>query len=490
MKNPKLYEINTRVWIRKFDRPEQRAKLKDIPMEVWDSLSEKGINVVWMMGIWKTNPETIKKYCFKDYLVRSYDKALRDWQDTDVIGSPYALDNYVVNPELGTTADLLELRYELNKRGIKLFLDFVPNHFSANSGLIHTNPEIFLQVDEEIFHRDEHTFFKPEGSDKIFAHGRDPFFPAWEDTIQVNYYSENAISFMTGTLIKIAEFCDGVRCDMAMLPLENVFYNTWRGVLNKMGFKKPLCNFWQNAISTVKGRYPGFTFMAEAYWDLEWDLQQLGFDYTYDKRLTDRLVAGNVPEIKHHLMADNNYQRKSVRFIENHDEERCFACLGKWPSMAAGVIISTIQGMRFYYDGQFDGRKVKLPVQLGREPEEQAVKCISDFYRKLLKITKEDIFQMGEWKLLNTLPAWEGNDTYQNLLAWQWTYREENRLVVVNYSDTNSQCRIRLDVAGFEDNFTITDQLNDVIYLRSTEEVYHTGLYIDLKAYNSHIFSY
>ncbi|MCU7491502.1 MAG: glycosidase [Ignavibacteria bacterium] len=488
--NPKLYEINTRVWIKKFNGQEGKAPLESIPEEVWSNLSEKGMDIVWLMGVWKTCPSLIPRCCFKDFLIRNYDKGLRNWKESDVIGSPYALDDYTISPELGREDALINLRKKLNNMGLKLFLDFIPNHFSADSHLLDTNPEIFLQADEDIFGRDSHTYFKPEGKDRIFAHGRDPFFPAWEDTAQVNYFSPEAVEFMTERLLKIAGLCDGVRCDMAMLPLENVFYNTWRGTLSKMGFQKPARKFWKYAIEKVKEKYPDFIFMAEAYWDLEWELQQLGFDYTYDKKLTDRILSGNVPEIKLHLMAEPDYQAKSVRFIENHDEERSYAVMGKHKAQAAAIIISTIQGMRFYFDGQFEGRRIKLPVQLGREQQERPVECIVDFYDKLLTITKSEIFQEGQWKLLDVLPAWSENDTCRNILAWQWTMGEEKRLVVINFSEFHSQSRIKLDVRGYEDHFEITDLLHDMEYWRSAEEVFHTGLFIDLNPWQSHIFSY
>lgn len=490
MHNPKLYEINTRVWIRKFDRPEKNVTLENIPEDTWQKLSDKGLDIVWLMGVWKTCPSAVKQYCFKDYLVRSYDKALRDWKPGDVIGSPYALDDYSVNPELGGNEGLEKLRNELHSKGLKLFLDFIPNHFHAESRLVRTNPGIFLQADEDIYRRDNHTYFRTEENGRIFAHGRDPFFPAWEDTIQVNYFKSEAIEFMTNTLLKIAGMCDGVRCDMAMLPLENVFYNTWRGTLNKMGYKKPQKVFWKYAIEKVKEKYPGFVFMAEAYWDLEWELQQLGFDYTYDKKLTDRLIDGNVAEIRSHLLAEPSYQKKSVRFMENHDEERAMTTMGKNKSLAAAVIISTIEGMRFYYDGQFEGKRIKLPVQLGREHRETPSQCILDFYNKLLDITKAEIFQAGTWKLMDVLPSWSDNNTHTNILAWHWNYNDENRLVVVNYSDIHAQCRIKLDVRGYADSFMLTDLLHDTEYLRSAEEVYHMGLYIDLLPWHAHIFTY
>ena len=194
--NPKLYEINTRVWLNKFRNNGNKATLDDIPDSILDDIAEKGFDYLWLMGIWQTCPSTINKYCFRDYLVNSYRKALKDFSEKDVIGSPYAIDTYIVNNSIGGNSALERLRKRLHERNIKLILDFVPNHFSVESLTLKTNPEIFLQGDEELFKRDSYTFFKSVYDSKVYAHGRDPFFPAWEDTVQVNYFSPEARSYM------------------------------------------------------------------------------------------------------------------------------------------------------------------------------------------------------------------------------------------------------------------------------------------------------
>ena len=79
---------------------------------------------------------------------------------------------------------------------------------------------------------------------------------------------------------------------MAMLVLPEVFERTW-------GMRPQ--QFWPKAIARVRGAHPGFLFMAEVYWDLEWTLQQQGFDYAYDKRLYDRLEHNPVESVRLHL---------------------------------------------------------------------------------------------------------------------------------------------------------------------------------------------
>lgn len=489
--NPSIYEFNTRIWLQQFSKEKNPVILENIPNNYWDGFAKKGFDYVWLMGIWKTCDSVIDKYCFEDGLVKSYDRALKGWKREDVIGSPFAIDVYQPNPKIGTLNTLLGLKSQLDKKGIKLILDFIPNHFSADSSLINTNPDIFLEVDIDTFKKDPYTFYQPQkDSNKYFAHGRDPFFPAWQDTIQINFFSCDARNFLTKTLLNLTKVCDGVRCDMAMLPLNNVFNNTWGGILSGNGYEIPKTEFWGETISAVKKERTDFIFIAEVYWDLEWKLQQLGFDFTYDKTLTDRLRFGKAKDIHNHLLAENEYQKKSLRFIENHDEERAAAVFGKDKSKAAAVIISSIQGMHFFNDGQFVGKKIKLPVQLGREPEESLLNGMKDFYDKLLSITSQEIFKRGKWMLLDPVSSYNNNTSFENILAWMWTFREEKRIVVVNYSDMVSTCRLKLDVRGYSDEFVVNDLLNNHNYTRSAEEVFHQGLYIELKPYQSHIFSF
>ena len=487
LRNPKLYEINVRVWIKRFG---SNIKLSQIPNDYFKELADKGINIIWLMGIWKTAPEVINKCCFSVDLISSYNKALPDWNKEDVVGSPFAIDIYEVNPQFGTLNDLQILRDKLNKLELKLFLDFVPNHFSSASRLIKSNPELFLNGDEELLVGDSSTFFQPLNNNSlILAHGRDPFFPAWMDTVQLNYFNPKTREYMIQTLLEISEKCDGVRCDMAMLMLNNVFKNTWLGILNKSGYEFPESEFWREAIKKVKNKAGDFTFLAEAYWDLEWELQQAGFDFTYDKRLTDRLIVNDVLGVKSHLNAEISFQDRSARFLENHDEQRAIVSFGNQRSLAAAVLISSIPGMKFYFDGQFEGKKIRLPVQLGREPVEKTLPLTKEYYEKILSILKNKIFIDGKFTKLETFPSAEDNDSYEGMFAFMWELEKEMWIIVINYSEKAGQCRIVFDPETDRTKITLTDNMTGEKYIRKVEEIKNPGLYIELKSYRSHIFS-
>jgi hypothetical protein len=486
LNNPKLYEINTRVWIKTFGSDK---KLSDIPQEYWVALKNKGIDFIWLLGVWKTCKDNIESTCYTPELIRHYNGALKDWTRDDVIGSPYSIDEYIINPDLGTEEDILNLKISLNELGMALILDFVPNHFGSTSNILYQNPEIFLTVDKKVYEEEPYSYFTiPQHPDLYFAHGRDPFFPAWKDTAQINYFNPIARDYMAGALEKISFLCDGVRCAMSMLVLTNVFGNTWRGASDQNRFPENAEEFWFNTIKDIKSFNPGFIFMAETYWNLEHSLQKLGFDYTYDKVFYDKLKDNTAGEIRGHLTADMKFQQRSMRFIEKHDEDRALHAFGHDKSMAAAVITATVPGLTLYQDGQWEGKKQKLPLQLGREPMGTPHPKIEAFYNTLLKITSDRAFKDGVWELLFSHKVWDDNLTNGNILAWRWKLAVRNVIVAVNYSPVTSQCRLKFKVNIANEKILLNDLLSDKIFTRSLTEVNEKGLYIDLPPYNSHIF--
>lgn len=488
LNNPKLYEINTRVWIKRFGNG---AKLQDIPHSVWTGLKEKGIDFIWLLGVWKTCTDNLNDGCFTPELIRQYNASLKDWTKADIIGSPFAIDDYIVNPALGTETDLLNLKKELNELGMALILDFVPNHFGSTSRVLKENPEIFLLVDKKAWEDEPYTYFTvPAHPGLYFAHGRDPFFPAWRDTVQLNYFHPFTRDYMAGTMQNISSLCDGIRCSTAMLVLNNVFGNTWSGAADKAKFPENKDEFWAQAITEIKSFNPGFIFIAETYWGLERDLQRLGFDYTSDKVLYDKLVKNGPTEIRGHLTADLTTQQKSVRFVEKYEEERALHTFGHDKSMAAATIAATIPGLMIYQEGQWEGKKLKQVMQLGREAKEQKHPKIEKFYEKLLRITTDRAFKDGNWELLFSYRAWDDNQTNGNILAWKWKLAVRNIIVAVNYSPVQSQCFLKFEFTTSDDKVLFNDVMNDKIYIRAVAELVDRGLYIDLPPWRSHILVY
>jgi hypothetical protein len=271
-----------------------------------------------------------------------------------------------------------------------------------------------------------------------------------------------------------------------------VFLRAWEGrtVFDEAQRTSP--EFWGDIIQSVRAKHPGFVFIAEAYWDLEWPLQQLGFDYTYDKRLYDRLRHEGAASVRDHLRADVGFQQRSLRFIENHDEPRAATVFSSeaW-HYAAALIMSTVPGLTLFHEGQLEGRTVKLPVQLGRRPDEPASRAAVAFYRRLLACLGDERIRSGSWRMLDVRGAWHDNPTWENFLAYQWEHPLRGTLVVVvNYAPLTGQCYVTVPVDVPDGPpLEFRDLLGEATYVRDRAGLIHKGIYFDLPAYGFHLFS-
>jgi hypothetical protein len=484
--HPLLYQINTRVWLTELSQSVGRpATLDDIPDAELDRLVQMGFDWVWFLSVWQTGPagQRISR-AIREWR-REFQDTLPDLQEEDIAGSGFAITGYTVHRDLGADAALARLRERLRKRGLKLLLDFVPNHTGLDHPWVEDHPEYYISGTELDQARapKNYTWVKRKGGDLLLAYGRDPYFPGWSDTLQLNYGNPATQDAMIGELLKIAGQCDGVRCDMAMLVLPDVFERTW-------GLQAEL--FWPKATQRVRKQSPGFVFMAEVYWDREWTLQQQGFDYTYDKRLYDRLREGHARPVRDHLRADPDYQNKMARFLENHDEPRAAATFPPGMHEAAAVITFLSTGMRFFHQGQFEGRKKRISPHLVRAPKEPTDETLHQFYDRLLAVLRRPTVRNGQWRLLDCAPAWDGNGTWDSFLIYAWQGSGSDRLLVtVNYAVYQSQCYVPLpfpDLAGR--TVRLKDLMSAASYERHGDELLSRGLYLDVPGWGYHVFEF
>jgi len=482
-KYPLIYEINTAVWLTELSRKHHRTiTLGNIPAPEWDALAELGMDSVWLMGVWERSPAGRAVALKNDGLREDFRRALPDYTPEDVIGSPYCIRRYTVDEQFGGPKGLATARNNLAARKVGLILDLVPNHVAPDHPWASERPEYFIRGDVNDLNKDPQSFLKTGG--EVYARGRDPFFPAWPDVLQLNAFNEGLRNEAIQTLISIAEQSDGVRCDMAMLLLNEVFARTW----GSRAGQRPASEYWSKVIPAIKKKFPDFIFIAEAYWDLEWQLQQLGFDYCYDKRLYDRLEHEGPENVRSHLLADAAYQDGLVRFIENHDEPRAASVFSLPKEAAAATLVTTLPGARLIHEGQIEGRKVRLPVFLSRRPDEPVEPALRDFYLRLLKLVNRDAFRNGRWQLCER-SGWPDNSSFQNLVACCWTGEKERYLIVINLSDAQSQGLIQVsweDLRG--KTCWLADALSAEAYDREGTQMLSPGLFVDLKPWGMHCF--
>lgn len=481
---PVLFQINTRVWLTELSRRLGRpATLDDIPDAELDRLAHLGFDWIWMLSVWQTGPAGQKVSRSNPEWRREFEETLPDLREEDIAGSGFAITGFTVHQSLGGDAALGRLRDRLRKRGLRLMLDFVPNHTGLDHSWVESHPEYYIPGTEAELGRAPQNYIrvKRKGGDLILAHGRDPYFPGWPDTLQLDYSNPQLQEALIAELLKIAGQCDGVRCDMAMLVLPDVFERTWG--------RRPQ-PFWPRATRQVRERAPDFCFMAEVYWDLEWTLQQQGFDYAYDKRLYDRLREGHARPVREHFHAGLDYQDKLARFLENHDEPRAAATFTPEIQQAAAVVTFLSPGLRFFHQGQFEGRRKRISPHLVRAPLEPPDQALQQFYDRLLSVLRLPAVREGQWQLLECAPAWDGNWTWDGFLAFGWRGPGGERvLVTVNYAGNQGQCYVRLpfsELAGRSVRFK--DLMGPASYDRSGNDVVSGGLYLDVASWSYHVF--
>jgi hypothetical protein len=485
-----LYQLNTRVRIHELGKALGRpATLRDVPDADLDRIAADGFDWVWLLGVWQTGPAGREVSRTQRDWQHEYRELLPDFTPDDVCGSPFAVSDYVVSRELGGSPALASLRERLAARGLKLMLDFVANHTALDHPWARAHPEFYIEGTEDDRAREPHNYTRVGA--RVLAHGRDPYFPGWPDTLQVNHRHPGLRQTMLDALGASADQCDGLRCDMAMLMLPGVIERTWGERARPAGGGPHVDDpFWPLAIEGVRRRRRDFVFMAEAYWDLEWTLQQQGFDYTYDKRLYDRLRAQDAGAVHDHLLAGAEYQRRSARFLENHDEPRAAAVFPPAVHQAAAVLTLLLPGLRFVHDGQTSGRRVRTSNHLCRRADEPVDRQLASFYERLLACARRSETRDGVWRLVDRQPGWEGNQTSDRFIAFTWAARNRRLLVAVNYGPTQGQCYLRLPWAALDGRALIFSDLMTpgVRYERDGGDVARRGLYLDMPAWGYHVF--
>lgn len=424
--HPLIYEINTWPWLNYLSKQyQQDFNLNSIPEQIFQE-EFKYYDAIWLMGVWSRSQQGKLIARSHEGLKKEYKRVLPNYTEKDIVGSPYAIKDYIVDPILGGNDGLRNFYNKLKEYDKKLVLDFVPNHVAMDHSWRDSHPEYLLQGTENDLVRDNHTFFKYKNL--IFAHGKDPYFDAWTDTIQINCFSKDLRTEITQILKNISEFCDGVRCDMAMLMESTVFKQTWR----ELAYPEPQYQFWEEIIPAVKKINPNFIFIGEVYWDLEWTLQQQGFDYCYDKRLFDRIKIRDYLEIRNHLNATWDYQSKLIRFLENHDESRFrenFPIIEQIPYIS---MLFSLPGAHLLHFGQEKGFSKKIPVQLGIYPNETLDSELVSCYNKLFSFLGSSFGREGKWILLGK----DSKTQNQNIgyIGQAWCIGKELILILSNLS--------------------------------------------------------
>lgn len=509
---PIIYQLLPRLFSNYCDSPvpngtlEQNGsgKLADITPTVLKAIKDLGITHVWYTGVIEHSHDAD----YTAYGIRRHNPHVIKGH----AGSPYAItDYYDIDPDLAVNVDKRldefdDLVKRTHKEGLKVIIDFVPNHVAREyasdvkpkgiEDLGHAdNPEMFFSPANNFYYITRQKF-SPEGVDlgegkeayvefPARASGNDCFtaFPGkfdWYDTIKLNYgvdYGDHTRHFdpIPDTWFKMlhilrywaAKGVDGFRCDMVhMVPLE----------------------FWQWAIANVKSHYPDVIFIAEIY-DVALYRPYIfdgGFDYLYDKvTLYDTLrgvechntSAANITSCWQTVEGIANHM---LNFLENHDEQR-FASdfyAGDADRVRASLTVSATinSGAMMIYMGQELGeRGMDAEGYSGRDGRttifdywsvaslrswlnkglcngvlNERRKQLRDFYARLLTLcNKEKALREGRFfDLMYVNYHNPGLDPHRDY-AYLRSTDDETLLIIANFGDRDKEISVTLPRHAF-----------------------------------------
>lgn len=482
MSNPILLEISTRPFLQilseKYSRPIN--KIIDIPESVFDEWKQMGFEWIWMMGIWELGQYGLNLDRTSPKKKSDYDKLLPDWTSDDVIGSPYSIVSYTINPELGKEEDIAWLRKQLNQRGMKLMLDFVPNHTAIDSIELtkEKKRDFYIHFPDNMSlseaHMTEEQFNQKYGPNKIAygcastnwkplneteAETVNLSLKPWIDVAQLNYMNPELRKSRIEILLKIASQSDGIRCDVADIIFNRFFWKKWQFELENTGYKLLKTEFWEDAISQVKSKFNNCVFLAEANYDYNESFKKCGFDYVYERliiREIEKKDSVNLSQIKK-VINDPDVGRYA-HTIENHDEKRSIETCSNNPlkEHSAAVLSLTLPGIHFVNQDQWCGYKREIGVQLRRAVKEKPNEEFVTFYRKLFDILKLDVLKNGKFSVNDEKCFSHQSD----ILSWKYQLDGNSVAVFVNFSDSPIDVTYKFSDADKNIN-EVADLFND-----------------------------
>lgn len=418
----------------------------DIDETALNALKDMGFTHIWLTGILEHASESVGTH-------------------PDITkgraGSPYAVTDYrALDPDLGTMEDFERLVARIHAKGLKVIIDFIPNHLARqNKGF---DPCNFYYCEGQAFVSPRRLAEQPYEEYPAKATGNNVFVPNpslndWYDTVKLNYEEHDTWEKMLAIL---RYWCDrqvdGFRVDMAeMVPVA----------------------FWQWAIAELRKDYQPL-MIAEIYQpDLYRPFLEAGFDYLYDKvglynTLERVLCEGHeAKEISQVWKDQEGIGEHMLRFMENHDEKRlaslqfvgdAFAAL---PAVALSALMNT--GPFMVYNGQESGENAAGEVGYSGDDGRTSIfdychmpkhqkwmnggrfdgggfddrqKVLFDWYRRLLRFRQEHsaISEGGFYDLMWCNP-WYSNFDPQFVYAFLRYSEKERLLIVVNFNRNESR---------------------------------------------------
>jgi len=397
-----LMAKSTYVWLaqlsRQYDRPIER--LDQIPDEELDTLRDRGMNGLWLIGIWERSraSKTIKRLCGQP----------------DAVASAYSLASYDVSANLGGEAAYVNLRDRAAARGIRLASDMVPNHMGIDSTWVIEHPEWFLSRsdspypayrfegpdlsdDDRVEIKIEDHYYEQTDAAVVFRrrdnrtgdiqyvyHGNDGTSFPWNDTAQLNYLSATVREQVIQTILQVARLFPIIRFDAAMTLARRHVQRLWFPIPGSGGAIPSRAEssmtqaefdalmpheFWREVVDRVAHEVPGTLLLAEAFWLMEgYFVRTLGMHRVYNSAfmvmLRDEDNAKYRSVLKNTLEFDPDIMKRYVNFMSNPDERTAIDQFGTGDKyFGVATMMATLPGLPMFGHGQVEAFTEKYGME-------------------------------------------------------------------------------------------------------------------------------
>ena len=541
---------STYVWMAQLSKQYGRhiRILSDIPDEELATLAQRGLNTLWLIGVWERSraSKTIKYLCGSQ----------------DAVASAYSLFDYRIADDLGGDHAYINLRDRAYHHGIRLASDMVPNHMGIDSPWVVEHPEWFvsrwespypaysfngpdlsadgrveIKIDDHYFSQtDAAVVFrrrdKSSGEVRYIYHGNDGTSFPWNDTAQLDYLNAAVREQVIQTILHVARLFPVIRFDAAMTLAKRHFHRLWfpgpgssgaipsraEYSMSQADFDRAMPHeFWREVVDRVAAEVPGTLLLAEAFWLMEgYFVRTLGMHRVYNSAFMvmtrDEDNAKYRSVLKNTLEFDPDIMKRYVNFMSNPDERTAIDQYGKGDkAFGVAVMMSTLPGLPMFGHGQIEGYTEKYGMEYYRPRYDETPDrwLIERHDREIAPLLKRRWLFAESYNFLLYDFFHDSGSVDENVFAYSNHVGIERALVVYNnvYGETSGSIRISAAYAdkgsgqlrqrslweglGLGDSGSILafrDSLTGLHYLRRAGEIANRGLRLHLYAYQCHVF--
>ena len=546
-----LIAKSTYVWLAQLSKQYGRhiGRLDEIPDEALATLAHRGINSLWLIGVWERSraSKTIKQLC----------------GNRDAVASAYSLFDYTIADDLGGEAAYIVLRDRAYHHGIRLASDMVPNHMGIDSPWVIEHPDWFIsrqdtpypaysfngpdlshdgrveiKIEDHYFEQSDAAVVfrrrdKASGETRFIYHGNDGTSFPWNDTAQLDYLNAAVREQVIQTILHVARLFPVIRFDAAMTLAKRHFHRLWfpgpgssgaipsRAEYGMSQAEFDRCmphEFWREVVDRVAAEVPGTLLLAEAFWLMEgYFVRTLGMHRVYNSAfmnmMRDEENAKYRSVLKNTLEFDPDIMKRYVNFMSNPDERTAVDQFGTGDKcFGVAVMMSTLPGLPMFGHGQIEGftEKYGMEYRWPRYDESPDHWLVERHDREIAPLLKRR-WLFAESSNFLLYDFFQGNGSVdENVFAYSNRNGGERALVVYNnrygtahgtihhsaaYADKGAgalrQQRLRdgLGLSGdYANVIAFRDSLTGLHYLRRAGDLLDRGLTLELHAYQCHVF--